>query len=263
MSERTKRRHRQLRRQGKEVREAGKGVVASVEKKKVVLKIAGKLIDGVEVVCKPALNKNGRQRIVAGRRNAMVARCADTEARGFIGAVFAAIERREFAASRRAPVLEMRLKTYAEGIGTWLEPSRSLAQSIGQASFPPALLAIATWDALPIGVYEQPHGKRMTAGAFKSSGGEPSRLTRWAWGLEPIREGNPRRGRPPQHLLNVSKRMMSYWRHHPDYLAAREFVSALCRRVIPANWRRNPEQVADDFHETVTGMFEEFSSGAR
>ena len=165
--------------------------------------------------------------------------------------------------------VEVQLKTYAKGVGSWRRPTKSVSQLTQAARFPAGLLATATWDALPtLSVYEQVHGNRLkvregkTDPVRKPSPDEVPKIARWAYGWEPIREGGTRR-RPPIHLLNISKRMMSYWRRTPDYAAARQFVLDVCRIIAAKSQKRESRhhEDEDDFTASLAEMFSELSCG--
>ena len=297
MSERTKRRHRQFRRLGKEVREAGQ----------VVTDRKGK----------PVRSRNGSQRVVAGRRNAVRASLADQEAKGFAGAVLAAIEA---ANSGKEPP---DLKTYplaeqSDGNEGWAQPSEQVRKCIEGAAFSPILLAVAVWDTVVMR-YETPHGNMSAMSKLKvmqspsrrqrlllcekpkthpsieelirkgasvsqvqkalfllidqgeippaewSLSKDGSQLHKWAKELyAPDPPRHFRRTPPPRHLLNLDKRMLCYWRKHRDYPNAREYVSELCKRIAPKRKKsdRTLSRVPkDEFNESVWEMFAEHASG--
>jgi len=58
------------------------------------------------------------------------------------------------------------------------------------------------------------------------------RLCRWARGLEPTRESSVRRQAPPPSVLALSGRMIHYWRHHPNYVAASSHFEECVRRFV-------------------------------
>jgi hypothetical protein len=213
MSDRTARRHRMLKKLGRSVVTAGQHV----------------------------RGRNRRLLMVAGRRNAQLAALRDKELLGFAESVLACVESKQYTSSPQSRLVEMELKTYKDGEGKWRRASQLVRDRLKETTLPAALLAVAAWDVVPALIYGRPHGNRAGArGGLKlGEGGTPwerlgkhgRRLSRWAWGIAPMRQGS-RRSAPPCHLLNLSKRMICYWRHHKKYESAVRYIRGVIRDTI-------------------------------
>jgi hypothetical protein len=105
----------------------------------------------------PVVGEDGITRLVAGRRNAVVASHADQEVAGFAGAVFACIE--AVISGKKIPDMKVSpLVGEADGHEGWARPSEEVRSCLDGAGFQPVPLAIAVWDFAETLRYEVPHG---------------------------------------------------------------------------------------------------------
>jgi hypothetical protein len=105
----------------------------------------------------PAVGEDGKTRLVAGRKNAVVASHADQEAAGFAGAVIACME----AVISHKDIPDMKLSPLVgenDGLEGWARPSKEVRRCLDGAGFKPILLAIAAWDFAKTLRYDAPHG---------------------------------------------------------------------------------------------------------